>query len=73
MSLFEAFFGYYLQMSYKDNRNSRSKSQSLDKNTATLCHLIKELKVNLTKSQKLQILYYNNHINKHLYWLGKFV
>ena len=52
MSLFEALLGYYLHLSYKNNNNLKSKYGLVDKNTAILCNLIKELKTNLVKSLK---------------------
>ncbi len=32
MSPFEAFLGYHLRMSYENNRDPRSKSQTIDEN-----------------------------------------
>ena len=54
MSPFEALLNYYPRMSYKDNRDPRSKSRTVDKNVTALRDLMKELKVNLAESQKLQ-------------------
>lgn len=54
-------------MSYNDNYNPQSKSATINKNTATLYNLIKELKINLAKLQELQILYYNKHIKERVY------
>ena len=53
MSPFEALLGYHPQMSYKDNRDLRSKSRTADKNAIALHDLMKELKVNLVESQEL--------------------
>ena len=53
ISPFGALLGYHPRMSYKDNRDPRSKSRAADENMAALCELMKELKVNLTESQEL--------------------
>lgn len=53
MSSFKALLGYHSQMFYKDNQDPQSKLQSADENVAILRDLIKKLKVNLAKSQKL--------------------
>lgn len=53
ISLFKILLGYHLQLSYEDNYDIRSKLQMVEKNTAVLHNLVKELKVNLTKSVKL--------------------
>ena len=71
ISFFEALLGYYPQMSYKDNRDPQFKLRSVDKNAATLRDLMKELKVNLAKSQELQTLYHNKHVKKRSYRPGK--
>lgn len=65
--------GYLPRMFYKDNSDPQFKSWTVDKNTAILRNMIKELKVNLTESQELQIFYQNKHIKKHIYWPWKFV
>ena len=73
MSPFVALLHYYQWKSYKDNHDPQSKSWMADKNAAILHDLMKELKVNLTESQKLQTLYYNKYIKKLTYWPKKSV
>lgn len=51
-------------MSYKDNCDLQSKSQMADENTAILRDLMKELKMNLAKSQELQTLYHKKHVKE---------
>ncbi len=67
MSPFETLLGYHPRMSYEDNRDSQSKSRTVDKNAAALRDLMKELKVNLAKSEELQTLYHNKHVKKQTF------
>lgn len=53
MSPFEAVFGYHPRMSYEDNCDPQSKSQTADENATALRDLMKELKLNLAESQEL--------------------
>ena len=66
MSPFEALLGYHPQISYEDNCDPRSRSQTADKNAATLRDLMKELKVNLVELQELQALYHNQHVKERV-------
>ena len=53
---------YYLQMSYKDNVNSRSKSKSVDNLLAKLRELIIVCRDNLYHTQELQKQAYNKGV-----------
>lgn len=50
ISTFKVLLAYYPQMSYKDNYDPKSQSQTADKNVAELCNLMKKLKVNPAES-----------------------
>ena len=73
MGPFEPLLGHYPQIFHKDNGDPRSKFWAENKNAATLRDLMKELKVNLTKSQELQTLYHNHHIKECIYRPGESV
>ena len=64
MSPFEALLGYQPRISYKHNRDQRSKSRLADVNAAALHDLMNELKLNLVESQEVKVVYHNKHINK---------
>ncbi len=64
MGSFEALLEDHPRLFYKNNRDPRYKSWTVDENAAALRNLMKELKVNLTESQELQVLYYNKHVKK---------
>lgn len=71
MSLFEALLGYQPQMSYENNCDPQSKSQTANENAAALHDLIKELKVNLAGSQELYAICHNKHVKERSYRLGE--
>lgn len=73
INIFEALLGDDPQMSFNHDRDLRSKSRFPDKNAATVHELMKEFKVNLAESQKLQTIYYNKHVEKLSYGPEKFV
>ena len=67
MNPFKTLLDYHPQISYKDNCDPQSKFRDANKNVAALYDLMKDLKVNLTESQKLQTLYHNKHVKKRIY------
>ena len=60
-------------MSYEDNCDPRSKSRTADENEVAFRNLMKELKVNLIESQKLQAFYHNKNVKERTYWPERFV
>ena len=57
-------------MVYQENCDAGSKSWFADENASALRDLMKELKLNLTESQELQVLYYNKLVKQRIYRLG---
>ena len=62
ISPFQTLLGYYLRISYENNRDSWSKSWVENKEAVALRKLRREIKTNLAESQELQILYRNKNV-----------
>ena len=69
-SLFQALLIYYPRITYNNNYDMRSKSKIVDENIAALHNLMKELKVKLTESQELQVVYHKKHVKEGTYLPG---